>query len=208
MIGSLWLPAELRTEIKDKVKVIRQRHSAWGEIKWSKISPSRLHFYLDLVDLFESYGFDFRFRCIAVDRTQVNISLHENDKELGFYKFYYQLLHHWVLDFNEYNIFCDVKTNRDPERLKVLKRCLNNANLSSKVFDIQSLPSRQVVLIQFCDLLLGAASSRLNNTLREDSAKGAVVRHLESHLNIDRLKATARSENKFNIFQIRLQGGW
>lgn len=207
MIGSLWLPSEFRNEIKKKVKDVRQRHNTWGEIKWSKISTSHRPFYLDLVDLFESFGVDLRFRCIAVDNSRVDMTLHENDRELGFYKFYYQLLHHWILDFNDYSIFCDVKTNRDPERLEVLRRCLDYANLSSNILSIQSLPSKQVVLIQLCDLLLGAASSRMNNTLREGSAKAEVVKRLESHLG-HRLEPTPRSADKFNIFKIRLQGGW
>ena len=38
MIGSLWLPAELRGEIKSRIHALRQRHSAWGEIKWTKVS--------------------------------------------------------------------------------------------------------------------------------------------------------------------------
>lgn len=96
------------------------------------------------------------FRCIAVDRTQLNLALHDNDGELGFYKFYYQLLHHWILDFNAYRIFCDVKSNRDPKRLPVLARCLARANLTSSMDGIQSLPFHEVVLIQLCDLLLGA----------------------------------------------------
>jgi hypothetical protein len=208
MIGSLWLPAGLRNEVKDKIKGLRQRHNTWGEIKWTKVSPSRLPFYLDLIDLFEAYGMDMRFRCIAVDSNQVDMNWHENDSELGFYKFYYQLLHHWILDFNEYRIFCDTKTNRDLTRLKVLHRCLNRANLSSRVSSIQALPSRQVVLIQLSDLLLGAASSRLNQTLQSGSPKEAVVQRLESHLGVTQLHATHRDEEKFNIFQIRLQGGW
>jgi hypothetical protein len=123
MIGSLWLPADLRGEIKQKILELRQHHQAWGEIKWSKVSPNRQGFYLDLIDLFFSYGDNLRFRCIAVDHQQVNLALHENDGELGFYKFYYQLLHHWILDFNEYRIFCDAKSNRDPKRLSTLQRC-------------------------------------------------------------------------------------
>lgn len=208
MIGSLWLPADLRTEVKDKVRVTREKHNTWGEIKWSKVSPSRLPFYLDLIDLFESYGLDMRFRCIAVDHTQVNMELHDNDKELGFYKFYYQMLHNWILDFNEYHIYCDAKTNRDPQRMQVLKRCLFFSNLSSEIKTVQSLPSGQVVMIQLCDLLLGAASSRLNNTLKEGSAKETLVMRLESHLGREKLESTSRSESKYNIFRIRLLGGW
>ncbi len=208
MIGSLWLPAPLREEIKGKIRSLRETHNTWGEIKWSKVSSSRLKFYLSLVDLFASYELNMRFRCIAVDHAQINMSLHDNDSELGFYKFYYQLLHHWILDFNEYNIFCDIKTNRDPERLKVLKRCLKYTNLSSTIKDIQSLPSRQVVLIQLCDLLLGAASSRINSTLKDGSAKSELVRHLEKRLGVDTLAPTPKGTEKFNIFRIQINGGW
>ena len=207
MIGRLWLPANLRSEIKLKILELRQRHQAWGEIKWSKVSPNRQAFYLDLIDLFFSYGDNLRFRCIAVERQQVIMHLHQNDGELGFYKFYYQLLHHWILDFNEYRIFCDAKTNRDPKRLPVLQRCLTRANLSSEIQSIQSLPSNEVVLIQLSDLLLGAVSSRLNRTLQQGVAKTAVVQRLESALGRT-LAATHKGEEKVNIFQIRLQGGW
>ena len=207
MIGSLWLPEELRDEIKARIGTLRQRHQAWGEIKWSKVSPNRKDFYVELIDLFVGYGDNLRFRCIAVDRTQLNLALHDNDGELGFYKFYYQLLHHWVLDFNAYRVFCDIKSNRDPKRLPVLTRCLSRANLTSNIDSIQSLPSHEVVLIQLCDLLLGAASSRINGTLRDGTAKSAVVTRLESALGCS-LAPTHKREEKFNIFQIRLQGGW
>lgn len=208
MIGSLWLPALLRSEIKHKISKLRAKHNTWGEIKWSKVSRSRLAFYKGMIDLFISYNLELRFRCIAVDHTQINMALHDNDSELGFYKFYYQLLHHWILDFNEYRIFCDIKTNRDPERIKVLKRCLQYANLSSTIKDIQSLPSRQVVLIQLCDLLLGAASGRMNKTLKEGSAKSELVRYLEKNLGVDILTPTPKGTEKFNIFKIQLNGGW
>jgi hypothetical protein len=207
MIGSLWVPVELRTEIKARISALRLRHKAWGEIKWSKVFPNRRAFYIELIDLFISYGDNLRFRCIAVDRTQLNLALHQNDGELGFYKFYYQLLHHWILDFNQYRVFCDAKSNRDPKRLPVLARCLSRANLSSDIESIQSLPSNEVVLIQLCDLLLGAANSRINGTLREDSAKAAVVCRLETALG-RMLAPTHKNEEKLNIFKIRLQGGW
>lgn len=207
MIGSLWLPDGLRDEIKSRVSALRERNQAWGEIKWSKVSPNRCNFYVELIDLFFAYGDSLRFRCIAVDRAQLNQALHDNDSELGFYKFYYQLLHHWILDFNEYRIFCDIKSNRDPKRLPVLSQCLAYANLTSSIQSIQSLPSHEVVLIQLCDLLLGAASSRINKTLNEGSAKAAVVQRLESALG-RQLVPTHKGEEKFNIFKIRLQGGW
>nr|WP_281771005.1 DUF3800 domain-containing protein [Lautropia mirabilis] len=205
MIGSLWLPGELRNDIKSRIGALRERHQTWGEIKWSKVSPNRRDFYAELIDLFFSYGDRLRFRCIAVDRTQINLALHDNDSELGFYKFYYQLLHHWILDTNAYRIFCDAKSSRDPKRLPVLARCLAHANPASSIEGIQSLPSHEVVLIQLCDLLLGAASSRINLTLNDSTAKAAVVQRLESALGRP-LVSTHKGEEKFNIFKIRLRG--
>lgn len=207
MIGSLWLPVDLRSEIKARILGLRQRHQAWGEIKWHKIARSKQSFYEEIIDLFVGYGNNLRFRCIAVDRSQMNLALHDNDSELGFYKFYYQLLHHWILDFNNYRIFCDAKSNRDPKRLPVLARCLSRANLSSSIDGVQSLQSSEVVLIQLCDLLLGAAGSRINSTLRIGSAKEALVQRLESAIGRS-LAPTHKAEEKFNVFKIRLQGGW
>lgn len=139
MIGSLWLPADLRSDIKTKIKTIREKHNAWGEIKWTKISPSKLEFYLDLVDLFVGYGNMLRFRCIAVDQQSVDMQFHGGDNELGFYKFYYQVLHHWIYDFNNYHIFCDQKSNRETNRFSELRRVLDNANLSANVKCVQAI---------------------------------------------------------------------
>jgi len=209
MIGSLWLPAGMRCEAKERIAALRTRHGVWGEMKWTKISPSRQAFYEELVDLFMSFGMDMRFRCIAVDRKNSDLSLHGNDGELGFYRFYYHLLHHGIMDFNEYRIFLDLKTTRDRMRLRDLKRCLRDSNLSATVSDLQSLPSPEVVLLQLCDVLLGTAGSRLNRTLGDCTAKSAVVRRLEKRLGLRcGIELMPKTEEKFNLFEIHPIGGW
>ncbi len=42
MLGSLWVHAELRGEIKSRVLTLRQRHAAWGEMKWNNLSPKKM----------------------------------------------------------------------------------------------------------------------------------------------------------------------
>lgn len=207
LIGSLWLPSELRLPIKREIHALRRAHNTWGEIKWHKVSRSKLEFYKGLVDLFFSYGDNVRFRCIAVDSKQFDSRWHDNDDELGFYKCYYQLLHHWIADFNSYRIFCDVKTARDPRRLSKLAEVLGNSNLSSKISPIQALPSGEMAAIQLCDLLVGAASARLNATLMKGSARSRLLEHLEAGLGHE-VAPTVHGEKKFNVFRIRLSGGW
>lgn len=208
MIGSLWLPSDMRNTAKERIAELRKKHAVHGEIKWRKISPSKQDFYIELIDLFMSFGLDMRFRCVAVDRTEVNMGRLNGDAELGFYKFYYQTLHHWILDNNEYSIFCDLKLNRDRSRLSTLKTVLGHTNRTSQIDVVQSLPSPEVVLLQLCDVLLGAASARMNGRKNLGAAKALVVQRLERRLDRHRLGPTSAAERKYNLFRIRLQGGW
>jgi hypothetical protein len=208
MIGSLWSHREDRPSLKAAIHELRNRHKVGGEFKWQKVSPSRLAFYKDLIALFFSEGDRLRFRCIAVNHTKVDlVKYHNSDQELGFYKFYYQLLHHWIDDFNNYAVFCDYKVNWDMTRLLALKRCLCAANLSAKVESVQAVPSEESVLIQFADVLTGAASARINKTLNPNSAKSALVALLESRLERP-IAPTRKNAQKFNLFEIDLGGGW
>lgn len=208
LIGSIWLPADLRAEIKESISFLKKQHNCLGELKWSKVSITRLEFYKDLIDMFLGYGLDLRFRAIAVEAEKVNWEIHGNDNELGFYKFYYQLIHHWILDFNNYNVFCDTKTNRDATRLPTLKRCLQNSNLLSEINSVQALPSSEVVIMQLTDFFLGMVNARLNKAIQEGGAKDQVIKHLEQRLGISELAPTSKTEEKFNIFRIKLAGGW
>jgi hypothetical protein len=207
VIGSVWLQAENRPRVKEALRRLRGKHKFGGELKWQKISPSSAALYRELADWFVSAGLSVRFRCVAVDRHQLNPLLHDNDHELGFYKFYYQVLHHWILDFNEYAVFLDFKSNRRRDRLAVLRRCLAYANLSSKIEVVQAVRSEESPLIQLADILTGAASARLNDSLRVGGAKESVVTVLEDGLG-RRVAPTPRSEQKFNVFAIDLRGGW
>jgi hypothetical protein len=208
VIGGLWLPSERRDRMKADIHALRNKHRIGGEFKWQKVSPSRIDYYRELIDWFVAMGDDLRFRCIAVDHQQVDLlRFHNNDQELGFYKFYYQMLHHWILDFNQYAVFCDFKSNRVGTRLSELQRCLDNANLSSEVVNVQAIRSKESVLIQTADVLTGIAAARLNNKLKAGSAKWELVSHMEQALG-RQIAPTYRNEQKFNVFNINLSGGW
>lgn len=208
VIGSLWLASDDRDEFKRGIHELRNRHKMGREFKWQKVSRSRRPFYDELVDWFCSLGDRLRFRCIAVRHSQVNLMhYHEGDQELGFYKFYYQMLHHWILDFNEYAVFCDWKSNRDPRRLDALKRCLRVANLSANVINVQATRSDESVFLQLVDVLTGAAAARLNRSLKDGGAKASIATHLEQRLGRT-IGHTVKSEQKFNVFVIDLGGGW
>lgn len=205
LLGSLWIEAQQRPILKDKIKALRETHNVQGEFKWTRVSPSRQTFYLSLVDLF--FNESARFRCIVLPAEQLNaIHFHNNDNELMFYKFYYQLLHHWILDFNTYHIFIDLKTNRVRQRLLYLREILDKSNYFANVRDVQALPSNQVELLQLTDLFTGAVGFHFNQD-GTSPAKKAVVRAIEQHIGHP-LQPTRKTEEKFNIFRWRPGGGW
>lgn len=205
LIGGIWLPSSKRNLFKEGIKEIRQSENCFGEIKWNAVSPSKLPFYLKLVDFFFDQGFDLRFRCIVIDTQTLDLATyHQADQELGYYKFCYQLLKNWIEDFNTYSIYLDCKTNRNPNRLHTLKSFLDDANLLAEVRIVQALSSVQVVFIQLADLLLGAVSAKFNKSTKSE-AKLAVIRRIEEHLK-HQIMPTSRGVRKFNVFKIALTG--
>ena len=198
-IGGIWIPAYKREEIKNAIFSIREKYKIFGEIKWNKVTSTYLEFYKSIVKYF--IDAPIRFRVIIITSAQIdNVKFNQSDAELGFYKFYYQLIHHWILDNNEYKIFLDLKTSRDRTRLKVLNQVLNCSNLTSNISQVQSLPSGESIGIQLADLLTGLTLAKFNGEITSD-AKKELIRFSEVCLE-------RRIGLTFNVFRIKLQGGW
>ena len=203
LFGGLWVKRERRAEFNAQIRELRKTHNVLGEFKWHKVSPSRIEFYSALIDLFIAAGEDMRFRCLVVDRAAVDHSFNNNDPELSYYKFYYQLLHHWIEPGGSYAIFCDLRSNRLRTRQGTLERVLRRANTSATIERVQGVVSAESSLIQLSDLLLGAASTRLNAKVLSPS-KEALVAQLETGLKLQNgLKPTWRTERKYNIFKFQ-----
>lgn len=208
ILGSLWLQTDSREGYKQAIHDLRDRYLIGGEFKWRKVTPSKIDFYKSLISWFYDQKDNLRFRCIAIDYSQVDLmKFHDNDQELGFYKFYYQMIHHWIHDFNEYAMFCDFKSNRRRDRLNVLQQCLAHSNLSATIKIVQAVRSKESVLIQLTDLLIGIVSARLNQGTNTSPAKLELLRHLETLLG-RKISSTPLNEKKFNVFKINLNGGW
>ncbi|MBD1396754.1 DUF3800 domain-containing protein [Pontibacter sp. JH31] len=206
-IGGIWIPADKRATFKEQLNRIKAAHNIHSEIKWKKVSPKYIDFYINLIDYF--FALDFlRFRVILIEAQKVdNCSYNDSDNELSFYKFYYQLLHHWIFDYNQYDIFLDLKVNRNKGRLNELHRVLSNANLFSKIKQVQGLPSEQSAGIQLADFFTGLVTSKMNNEVSE-SAKFKLIKYVEKEYLRKEINHTSYTEEKFNIFKINLRGEW
>lgn len=128
------------------------------------------------------------------------MSYHDDNHELGFYKFYYQLLKHKLRKDFRYRIYCDLKSNKALGRAATLKDYLSR-NALGEIEMVQMLPSKELVLMQLADLLLGAVSAKFNFGTPTSKAKQEVIRRIETHLKHP-IAPTSKNENKFNVFKI------
>jgi len=203
-IGGLQLPRSPKPEISHKLRLLMRSLKLNSEVKWSKVSDKRLKDYQKLVDFFFSRT-ELSFRAIVVEQAKVKMELHGQDRELAFYKFYYEMLEKWLLSGNEYLILLDYKNNKGANRYKTLKTYLERY-LRGKawIFDLTVINSKETPLAQLCDLLTGAVAAAWNQPVPE-SAKESLTKYIASQIGRHTLRlSTPLSETKFNIFKIDL----
>jgi hypothetical protein len=207
-IGSLWTPREHKLELTKATRALFRQAGLNSEVKWSKVSASRLDAYKRIVDFF--FATDaLRFRVIVVDQTKFDPErFHGGDRELGFYKFYYELLIRWLEPGNEYLILLDFKQNQSADRYRELRATLSRKlKGEAKILDLTVIDSAETPLAQLCDLITGAVASAWCGDAKPGSAKAELMAHIGRHCGLPFLKIASASPatSKFNVFRIELQ---
>ena len=70
-IGGIWCPQSKKDEIFHRIREIKEEHglSKNFEIKWNKVSPGQLDFYMDVVNYFFDNS-DLHFRVLVIPNKQ------------------------------------------------------------------------------------------------------------------------------------------
>ncbi len=203
-IGGVMINRNDRIEIKNKINDLKRKYNLniKTELKWNRVTERYLNLYKDMIDLYISYNINFRTICI--DSSKIDLKYHNDSAELGFYKFYYQLLNNWISSDLKYTIYTDIKTYSDPNVLNDLKRCLNNKNHPNSIEKVYAIESHESVFLQLEDILMGATSYKMNFGEKGKSVvKKKLIDYLEEKLEHE-LKPTNKAATKFNLFEIRL----
>lgn len=203
-IGALLIPRGEKDRLVEALKNLRTRYEFDHELKWAKTSPRFMPFYKALIDLFVA-DIAFGFRCIIVDKTELDYErYHNDDKELAFFKFYYLMLRQKLLNFKQYYIFLDKKPTRDKNRARALHAYLESYILLHKqqcsIAHLQAYDSHENLLIQVADFLTGLVGNAVNPG-RRSVAKGEIIKHFKEKLGRRQiLKTSPWAEEKFNVF--------
>jgi hypothetical protein len=204
VLGGVWCPIDKKREIFSRIREIKVKHNLapWHEIKWTKVSPAKLGFYLDLVDYFFDND-DLHFRSLVVpDKSALRHADFGQDHDKWYYKMYFQMLSVIFDPKSKYRIYIDIKDTRGGQKIAQLHEvlCNNLYDFHRHIVErVQLVESKQIELLQLADLLIGAVSW-VNRDKHESSAKQAIVNRIKERTGYSLKKSTLYREKKFNIF--------
>jgi len=182
-----------------QINELKRKHNFYAEIKWSKVSHSKFHFYSELIDYF--FATDLKFRAVGVEKSKINNQDFSQTYDEFYYKMYYQLLNHKINSCYSYNVYLDIKDTLSACKVRKLREILN---IKYGVFrNIQNIRSYESVLMQLSDFLMGAISYYKNNTEKKNQAKVQLIERIIKKSGLD-LDKTNYSE-KLNLFFIELK---
>ena len=207
--GAVWCPRASATSLAREVRALKAKHSARGELKWTKVSRARLPFYIELLGwFFAQEAMHFR-GLVVLQKERLNHSdYNEGDPDLFYYKMQFSLLNKILSPDSCYAVYLDVKDTRSRFKVRKLAEVLGSNVYdftSEMVRHIQNMHSHESELMQVADFLIGALSYKHRN-IRTSAAKLAVVEHLEHLLGRSIQWSTPLREQKFNIFLFTPRG--
>jgi len=204
VLGAVWCPLEKSREIAVRMREIKTSHglSPKFESKWTKVSPTKQDFYLELLDYFFDDA-DLHFRALVVqDKSKLQHELYEQTHDTWYYKMYFDMLKVILEPQSCYRIYLDIKDTRSAAKINKLHDvlCNNIYDFQRQIIErVQTVRSHEVELLQLTDLLIGAVSYA-NRGLHTNAAKLAVVEQMREHSGYSLTKTTLLKESKVNLF--------
>jgi hypothetical protein len=210
VLGAIWCPLDKTREIALRIREIKHKHSmAPGfEVKWTKVSPGKKQFYLDLLDYFFDDD-DLHFRGLVVpDKAKLkHWAFPEQDHDAWYYKMYFEMLKVILSPKDQYRIYLDIKDTHGAEKVKKLHDVLSNNlyDFSREIVErVQLVHSHEIEQLQLADLLLGAVSY-LSRDLHSNAGKQALVDRMKQRSGYSLTKTTLLREEKVNLLRWQAQ---
>lgn len=183
--GGVLVPGSKLESITDRLSAVMEQQNLRGEVKWQKVTDQYLGKYRALMTAFfdELRAGHAKIRIMFTQNSERPVGLTQEDRDLGYFKLYYQFLKHaFGLAYVEnvhplvnLRIYLDDMPDTK-ERCSQFKAHLHHLpqRLESRATrgvieekDVAEVRSHDHVLLQCLDIVLGSMCFRLNNKHKE-----------------------------------------
>ncbi len=197
VLGALKCPEDDYEQIKNDIKAIKLKHKNQFEIKWVKLSKSRLDLYKELIDYFMSSSMTYR-AVIVINKKDLDHNKFTQTHSQFYYKTYHLVLKKIMNISDSYKIYMDIKDTKGREALdKFIEVFQNSRELPTPY--MQHIRADESQFLQLADLFTGAVSYK-NRDLNQSDTKSEIIRYLEEKLTMNLDMTSPYRCNKFNLF--------
>ena len=215
VIGAVYCPIEKKEEIFERLYSFKLKHNlipknkkndnenrTYYELKWNKVSKSKIEYYKDVINYFFDDD-DLQFRVLVVsNKSAIDYEKFSHTHDTFYYKMYFGMLKAILNPENSHHIYIDIKDTRSKEKVHKLEQVLRNDkyDYSKEIIKkVQQVRSHEVEILQLTDLLVGA-TAYVNRGLANSKAKNELINLIKHRSKYSLTKSTLLKERKFNVF--------
>jgi hypothetical protein len=215
VIGAVYCPIEKKEEIFERLYSFKVKHNLipknkkndkdnrpYYELKWNKVSKSKIEYYKDVINYFFDDD-DLQFRVLVVsNKTDIDYEKFNHTHDTFYYKMYFGMLKAILNPENSHHIYIDIKDTKSKEKVHKLEQVLRNDkyDYSKEIIKkVQQVRSHEVEILQLTDLLVGA-TAYVNRGLANSKAKNELINLIKHRSKYSLTKSTLLKERKFNVF--------
>ena len=215
VIGAVYCPIEKKEEIFERLYSFKVKHNLipknkkndkdnrpYYELKWNKVSKSKIEYYKDVINYFFDDD-DLQFRVLVVsNKTDIDYDKFNHTHDTFYYKMYFGMLKAILNPENSHHIYIDIKDTKSKEKVHKLEQVLRNDkyDYSKEIIKkVQQVRSHEVEILQLADLLVGA-TAYVNRGLANSKAKNELINLIKHRSKYSLTKSTLLKERKFNVF--------
>lgn len=214
VIGAVYCPIEKKEEIFERLYSFKLKHNlipknkkndndnrTYYELKWNKVSKSKIEYYKDVINYFFDDD-DLQFRVLVVsNKSAIDYEKFNHTHDTFYYKMYFGMLKAILNPENSHHIYIDIKDTRSKEKVHKLEQVLRNDkyDYSKEIIKkVQQVRSHEVEILQLTDLLVGA-TAYVNRGLSNSKTKNELINLIKHRSKYSLRKSTLLKERKFNI---------
>lgn len=203
VLGAIKIDASKRYAYRDAIRAIKAKHGMPTdcEMKWTRISSSKLEAYLDLVKFFfENEG--ITFRALVAPNRDLTLDKYGLTYDDWYYRMYFYMLSPFLSNEGKTRIYLDIKDTRGIKKVSKLHDvlCCKEMDFDHEIIEkVQEIRSHEVELMSLVDVLIGAISY-VHRGLGTSNAKLKVVEAIRSYSKLSLERTTLYSASKFNLF--------